>query len=399
MRSLFPRITGILKDSGINFFAMFPCEKIAGLYDLISRDEAFRHIYLTREEEGVGICAGASLAGSRPAMLIQSSGIGNMVNALSSLTQTYRLPLLILASWRGVHDEKIPAQVPLGRHMPRLLESLEIDYSIIDAPEKIHLVGEAADRVYCQNEIHVVLLDPKLAEIEGEASSDKRNLFGDKKSAYEALGKREERTDGEKEFTKFRSAGASETPQLTRFEILQGISQYLEGKVVVCNLGIPCKELYQVKHQKSNFYMLGSMGLASSIGLGISIYTSKQVVVIDGDGSLMMNLGALSTIAREGGSNLTILAIDNGVHGSTGSQPTATSYGADLGALARGSGFKSTYREADVGGLLATLHHLDSGPNFVHMLARIGNAKVPNVPLTPIEIKNNVAEAIVGVKG
>jgi sulfopyruvate decarboxylase subunit beta len=140
--------------------------------------------------------------------------------------------------------------------------------------------------------------------------------------------------------------------------------------------------------------MLGSMGLASSVGLGISLLTSKQVVVIEGDGSLLMNLGGLTTIAREDPSNLTILAIDNGAHGSTGNQPTATACCADLETIARGSGFKKTYKEANPERLLTNLRDLEKGPNFVHVVAKAGNADVPNVALTPVEIRDNVMARI-----
>ena len=370
---IFSEISQILKDSGANFFAMLPCEKVAGLYDLTSRN--FRHVYLSREEEGVGICGGVYLAGSKPAMLIQSSGLGNMVNALCSLTQTYQMPLLILASWRGVYRERIAAQIPLGRNLPKLLKALNIRYTTIESSDNLSLIGTAADEVYRQNSIHVVLLDPKLM---AEEKSSPRNAES-RKSSEKANVRNQKKIE----------------PVSSRFKILEGIVPYLEGKIIVCNLGIPSKELYKIKHQKSNFYMLGSMGLASPIGLGISLFTSKQVAVIDGDGSLLMNLGALSTIAKEKPSNLTILAIDNGVHGSTGNQPTATACCADLEVIARGSGFKKTFKEADPQRLLSTLRDLRGGPNFVHILARPGNAEVLDVPLTPNEIKNNVIEALI----
>jgi len=82
-------ISRILKDSGVSLFTTLPCEKVKHLYSLICQD--FRHVGLSREEEGVGICAGAYLARAKPAMLVQSSGFGNMANALCSLTKTYQL--------------------------------------------------------------------------------------------------------------------------------------------------------------------------------------------------------------------------------------------------------------------------------------------------------------------
>jgi sulfopyruvate decarboxylase subunit beta len=107
-----------------------------------------------------------------------------------------------------------------------------------------------------------------------------------------------------------------------------------------------------------------------------------------------MNLGTLSTIAMVKPKNLTILAIDNGVHGSTGNQPTATSHGTDLELIAKGAGFDKTYKVATETQILSVIKSLHEGPNFVHIVAKPGNAKVPNVPLTPLEIKKNVMEAI-----
>jgi sulfopyruvate decarboxylase beta subunit len=218
-------------------------------------------------------------------------------------------------------------------------------------------------------------LNPKLWEEEKKIEEDSRNEVN-----------RETREE--------RFQIRSLSPVLTRFDVLKVLSGYLDGKIVVCNLGVPSKELYHLKHQKTNFYMLGSMGLTSSIGLGLAYFTKKEVAVIDGDGSLLMNLGTLSTIAMVKPKNLTILAIDNGVHGSTGNQPTATSYGTDLELIAEGAGFTKTYKVATEPEILSAINSLRDGPNFVHILAKPGNAKVPNVPLTPLEIKKNVMEAM-----
>jgi len=369
-------IVETLEETGVNFFTTLPCEKVKQLYNLITKH--FRHISLSREEEGVGICAGAYFAGAKPAMLVQSSGVGTMINALCSLTKVYRLPLLILVSWRGVYAEKIPAHIPLGKKLPKFLSAIDISYSIIKDQEDISHIGKDAIEAYENNMIHMFLLHPTIWSEETSIISDEANIREESKI--------------------FCSAKYEEIkplkPTLTRLEILRVIASYLEGKIVVCNLGIPCKELYSIKHQKSNFYMLGSMGLASSIGLGISLFTSKDVVVVDGDGSLLMNLGALSTIASAKPRNLTILAIDNGVYGSSGNQPTATSFCVDLELTARGLGLEKTYKGASREEIISVLQGLNDGPNFIHILAKLGNANVPNVPLTPLEIKRNVMEAL-----
>jgi sulfopyruvate decarboxylase subunit beta len=364
-----------LRKAGVNFFAMLPCERVKQLYNRITED--FRHVLLSREEEGVGICAGAHLASAKPAMLVQSSGIGNMINALCSLTKTYQMPLLILVSWRGVYKEKISAQIPLGKNLPKILSAIDVGYDIIRSIEDISRIGETAIKAYENNAVHAVLLNPVIWNKENSTNNKEAELKAESKDFYPARHERK-----------------SLRPILTRFETLEVAAPYLEGKIVVCNLGIPCKELHSIKHQKSNFYMLGSMGLASSIGLGISLFTSKDVVVIDGDGSILTNLGTLSTIALAKPRNLTILTIDNGVHGSTGDQPTATSFCVDLELTARGLGLEKTYKAASRGEIFSILQSLNDGPNFVHILAKPGNANVPDVPLNPLEIKRNVIEAL-----
>ncbi|WXG44405.1 MAG: sulfopyruvate decarboxylase subunit beta [Promethearchaeati archaeon SRVP18_Atabeyarchaeia-1] len=368
-------IVNTLRAANISFFAMFPCEKVRRLYDLVGKQ--FRHVAVSREEEGVGMCAGAYLAGAKPAMLVQSSGIGNMINALCSLTMVYKLPLLILVSWRGVYKERIPAQIPLGRSLPKLLEALGIKYTAVRRKGDIAPISKSVAETYSRSRIHALLLSPSIWEEEASASQSVAD------------------TETHPDFKRSKPDGNDTTyGALTRFEVLKTIAPYLENKVVVCNLGIPSKELYSIKHQKSNFYMLGSMGLASSIGLGISLFTSKQVVVIEGDGSLLMNLGALSTIATARPPNLTILAIDNGVHGSTGNQPTATSLCVDLEVAAKGLGIEKTSKAASREQILSAIQSLDEGPNFVHILARPGNSNVSDIPLSPLDIKKNIMESL-----
>src|SRR3972149_305191 len=90
--------------------------------------------------------------------------------------------------------------------------------------------------------------------------------------------------------------------------------------IIISNLGIPSKELFEIRDRELNFYMLGSMGLVTSIGLGLAIVQKKHVYVIDGDGSLLMNPNALVGIGAYPLPNLTIIGIDNASYGSTGNQ-------------------------------------------------------------------------------
>ena len=109
---------------------------------------------------------------------------------------------------------------------------------------------------------------------------------------------------------------------MIRSEILKEIAPILRDQLVVCNIGIPSQELHAIDDQPTNFYMLGTMGLASSIGLGLALSQPKPVISIDGDGSVLTNLGTLPTIANNPANNFILLIVDNGSYGSTGDQPT-----------------------------------------------------------------------------
>ena len=367
-------IAKLLKDENVNFFVTYPCAKIQRLYNLIHMN--FQSVGVTKEEEGVGICAGAYLAGAKPAMLIQSTGLGNMINALCSLTLTYNLPLPILASWRGVYKEKIPAQIPLGKSIPKILQAIGVDYHIITNSDELTVIRQNITEVYSQNKPHVFLLSPQIWEDDAE----------DDEYPWEDTSNFRETVESEL-FPRGPTA-------FTRYELLKTVAPFLDKKLVISNIGFPSRELYRVKHQPSNFYMLGSLGLASPIGLGVALSTPRQVVVVDGDGSLLSNLGSLGTIAQTAPPNLTILAIDNGVHGSTGDQLTATSTCVDLSRIAMGIGIQNVYRTSKRKELVSILAELEDGPNFVHMLAQAGNAQVPPLPLTPTEIRNSFMKEI-----
>jgi len=117
-----------MKDAGIDFVASVPCVYLKDLLDLISADKDIVHVPVTREEEGVGICAGAFMGGKRPALLMQNSGLGNCTNALASLDLLFGIPLLMIISHRGVEGERVSAQAPMGRITQPLLNAIDIPF-------------------------------------------------------------------------------------------------------------------------------------------------------------------------------------------------------------------------------------------------------------------------------
>lgn len=124
-----------IKEAGINFIVSVPCVNLQKLFNLIKKDEEITYIPVPREEEGIGILTGAYLAGKKPCILMQNSGLGNSVNALASLCQLYKIPLLMIMSHRGTKGEPVIGQVPMGKATPKILESLNIPYYKPKTPE------------------------------------------------------------------------------------------------------------------------------------------------------------------------------------------------------------------------------------------------------------------------
>jgi sulfopyruvate decarboxylase subunit beta len=130
---------------------------------------------------------------------------------------------------------------------------------------------------------------------------------------------------------------------MRRLDALRAIYAHLEEAIVVTIMGAVAAELQSIGHRPNFFYLQHAMGLASSMGLGIALSRpDRQVVVLDGDGSILMNLGGLTTLARYRPRNLVHVVFDNESLLSVGGFPTATSTGSDIGAIAAAAGVPRT---------------------------------------------------------
>ncbi len=148
-----------LRKAGIDFAASVPCVNLQQLLALVKGDAKIIHIPVTREEEGVGLCAGAWMGGRRPVLLMQNSGLGNSINALASLDLLYEIPLLMIISHRGCEGEPMVGQMPMGRLTARLLNTMEIAF-FSPTPSEAEETVECAWSVAAKNRRPVaVLLD------------------------------------------------------------------------------------------------------------------------------------------------------------------------------------------------------------------------------------------------
>ena len=178
---------------------------------------------------------------------------------------------------------------------------------------------------------------------------------------------------------------------MTRYDAIKDIMENIDEELVICNIGFPSRELYEIEDRPKNFYMIGSMGLASSIGLGLALAKPyDDVVVIDGDGSLLMNMGSLVTIFANNPSNLTWIVIDNGAYGSTGNQDTYAQV-LDLVDVARGVGFQNSHNFNDVD--LKEFIKSDDA-SFIVYRTEPGNSTAPIIDLDPITIKERFMKSI-----
>jgi sulfopyruvate decarboxylase subunit beta len=182
---------------------------------------------------------------------------------------------------------------------------------------------------------------------------------------------------------------------MIRSEILREIAPILHDQLVVCNIGLPSQELHMIDDQPTNFYMLGTMGLSSSIGFGLALAQDKTVISIDGDGSVLTNFGTLPTIANNVADNYILLIIDNGSYGSTGDQPTYAGKKTSLTAVAKACGCENVVECPDVDTPKVLQAAIDSKKmTIIVSKCDSGNIKVPVITMDPVVIRHRFMTAV-----
>lgn len=186
---------------------------------------------------------------------------------------------------------------------------------------------------------------------------------------------------------------------MTRAEAIAAARACLTDEVVVHANGHICRESFAVGDRPGNFYMIGSMGLAAAIGLGIALASpAKRVVVFDGDGNVLMALGTLAMVAAERPANFLHLVFDNGTYGSTGAQPTVSRQ-VPLEEVARGCGYLRAARVKDREALVAALRDLQRQPGPAFLLVEVSPEEpvgLPRVSLPPDAITERVRDYLAG---
>lgn len=182
---------------------------------------------------------------------------------------------------------------------------------------------------------------------------------------------------------------------MIRSELLKTLYPILEKHFVVCNIGLPSQELHQLGDRENFFYMLGTMGLSSSIGFGLALSQPQTVIAIDGDGSVLTNLGTLATIGNNDADNYVLFIVDNGSYGSTGDQPTYAGGRTSLTEVAKACGCENVVECQDTEGPAALQAAIDSKKKTVIVCkCESGNIKLPVIDTDPVVIRHRFMHAL-----
>ena len=309
-------------ESGIRLVSGVPCSHLTPFINALLSQDRIRYVGASSEGEAVGIACGATLSGAGAAVICQNSGLGNMVNPLTSLAWPFRLPLLLISTWRGRPgsvDE--PQHELMGQITPDLLELLGVRHRPFPT---------------CEADVRNTIA----AEVSRMRESGRSSCLMLDKEVFmhcDAPPAPARRSAAILEIEDFRDGRAP----ARRADLLERVLKATPDDVALITTTGKCgRELFTLADREQQLYLVGSMGCASAVGLGVSLMSDRQVVVLDGDGAALMKLGNLATIGATAPSNLVHVIIDNGVHDSTGGQPTS-SHVVDFPAMATAAGYRS----------------------------------------------------------
>ena len=409
----------LLERHGFDFAAGVPCSLIEGLIAVLERHPRLPYVDAVREDVAAGLAGGAWFAGRRPLVLMQNSGLGTSLNALASFSLMYGLPALLLVTWRGFRGQDAPEHILMGEISPRLLELLGIPYRVL-APDSAEAdLGWARAEMNARMRPVALLVPPGVFNSEGAStapSDASPKLLGGGLRPPSETSPQEDRAGEARGVTDMggtspRIAAAKpplETPgqhgeeplvaRISRMAAIAAAVKELGDELVVHANGYPSRESCAVADRPQNFYMIGSMGLAASIGLGLALGSpQRRVVVFDGDGNLLMNLGVLANAAGRAPRNFIHCVFDNEAYGSTGNQASPARR-VRLDRLAAAAGYRTTAAVDEPDAIGERLRRMlgSDGPHFLLVKVTGEQASVPRVPHTPEAMRDRFRAAAAG---
>lgn len=353
---------------GFEWYTGVPCSFLTPFINYVINDDQLTYISSANEGDALATAAGAAIGGKRSVVMMQNSGLGNAVNPLTSLAYIFRIPLLLICTLRGepqLNDE--PQHQLMGQITDKLLETMRVPWEFFPSEAgEIESVLQRAE-AYMRQERRPYALIMRKGTVAPHALT--RSSIPERKEDSFSCDRRKSFFKGKNE------------QRVSRHEALRCIVELTDTQntVVIATTGYTGRELFANCDRSNHFYMVGSMGCASSVGLGLSLARPDlKVVVIDGDGAALMRMGNFATLGAYGGSNLIHILLDNEVHDSTGAQATVSS-GVSFAMIAEACGYGITLEGDDLL-LLDALFAADTNhrPKFGHLKISPGTLK--NLP-------------------
>ena len=355
--------------AGFSLYTGVPCSFLTPLINRVASDRTLRYVRATSEGEAVAIAAGAWLAGRQTVVMCQNSGLGNAVNPLTSLNTPFRIPTLLIVTWRGqpgLADE--PQHALMGRITQNLLDVMELGHAPFpQAPGALApaLAQAAAEMARTGLPFAFVMAKGDLADEALDEPAQPPLAPGT-------------RTD---------LAEYSARP--SRVEILERVLALAPADApVIATTGKTGRELFTLQDRDQHLYQVGSMGCAAPMALGVALTTNRRTIVLDGDGAALMKLGGLATIGAYQPPGLLHVLLDNGVHDSTGGQATVSA-SVDFAGVALACGYAHAITADTAAGFATAFTQAlaTTGPALLHVRIRPGSMeKLGRPTIAPHEV-------------
>jgi phosphonopyruvate decarboxylase len=389
-----PELAALLDHHGFDFYTGVPCSLVEDLIVALEGDRPAPWIPAVREDVAVGLAAGAWLGGRRPAVIMQNSGLGTSLNALASLSLMYGFPSLLIVTWRGFGGRDAPEHILTGEITPSLLDLLRIPHRTLDAAHASELVAWAAREMNARTSPVALLVPPGVVA----AGAEHRRSGPHGGASVTASGFSPSRAGRDTAAATPAPEHDELTPVISRAEAIAVAIKELSAEPVIHANGYICRESCAIDDRPQNFYMIGSMGMASAIGLGLALARpAVACMVFDGDGNLLMSLGTLAMVGSLGPRNFVHLVFDNEVYGSTGGQ-RSLSRDVRLDRLARGAGYRTATAVTTADEIAAAVRRARTaeGPHFI--LAKVTSVETPSprIPHGPEAIRDRFRRAVSG---
>ena len=370
------------RELGFSLYTGVPCSYVKPFINYVIDAPDLTYIGATNEGDAVAIATGAELGGKRGIVMMQNSGLGNAVSPLTSLNAVFRIPVLMIVTLRG--EPGGPADEPqhelMGQITTKMLETMNVAWDWFPR--------EAAE------------IGPTLAK--AVAHMRETNLpfcLVMKKDSVEAHTLKTKAAVRPAEAVQPVAVSAAAAPgekRPSREEALRAVQRAATARdIVIATTGFTGRELYACDDRPNQLYVVGSMGCASSIGLGLAwARPDRRVVVLDGDGAMLMRLGALATLAYEAPPNLVHVLLDNEAHESTGGQSTVA-HSMDLAGVAQACGYVNVAKIDTVAQLESFVGDPQPGLRFVHLKTRHGVPDdLPRPKVTPQAVAGRIREVL-----